>query len=276
MLKISAFSKLSGVSVKTLRYYDQIGVLMPDCVDEHSGYRYYSEEQLLTVKRIVSFKEQGFTLEQIKTFLEEQIPFNVVQDRLLDKKRELQDVIQQAQQQFAEVTERLNRLQKLADDDRVETITIRNVRPQLAASIRDVVPRSQLCLLLDEITKYVQANGEEEFGPLTILWHNREDSKEMPDPADIEVAIPLTREIPGSDRVKVGFLPKINQAASLLHHCDPYASSCSAIEELMSWISANSYVPIDSEPFRETYVTSDADIYGRMRLSELLIPVRNK
>lgn len=69
MMKISAFAKVSGISIKTLRYYDELGLLKPAHVDEQSGYRYYSEEQLLTVKRIASYKEQGFTLEQLKPFL---------------------------------------------------------------------------------------------------------------------------------------------------------------------------------------------------------------
>jgi hypothetical protein len=41
MLKIGEFSKLAQVSVKTLRYYDELGLLRPDWVDRYTGYRYY-------------------------------------------------------------------------------------------------------------------------------------------------------------------------------------------------------------------------------------------
>ena len=68
MMKISAFAKVSGISIKTLRYYDELGLLKPAHIDKQSGYRYYSEERLLTVKRIAAYKEQGFTLEQLKPF----------------------------------------------------------------------------------------------------------------------------------------------------------------------------------------------------------------
>lgn len=47
LFKISAFSRLSRVSLKTLRYYDQIGILKPRKVDHDTGYRYYSADQLL-------------------------------------------------------------------------------------------------------------------------------------------------------------------------------------------------------------------------------------
>jgi len=65
MFKISEFSKLSRIPLQTLRYYDQIGLLKPAKIDESSGYRYYSAEQLLKINRIVIFKELGFTLQQI-------------------------------------------------------------------------------------------------------------------------------------------------------------------------------------------------------------------
>lgn len=52
MMKIGSFAKLSNVSIKTLRFYDTNGLLVPSYTDEQTGYRYYSEEQLLTVKRI--------------------------------------------------------------------------------------------------------------------------------------------------------------------------------------------------------------------------------
>lgn len=63
MFKIGEFAKLSGVTVKTLRHYDKVGLLKPARVDEETGYRFYLAEQLLTIRRIASFKEQGLTLE---------------------------------------------------------------------------------------------------------------------------------------------------------------------------------------------------------------------
>ena len=48
MLKIGEFSKLSRVSVRMLRHYDEVGLLAPSEVDPMTGYRYYSERQLIT------------------------------------------------------------------------------------------------------------------------------------------------------------------------------------------------------------------------------------
>ena len=52
MLKIGEFSKLSRVSVRMLRHYDEVGLLAPSEVDPMTGYRYYSERQLITAGRI--------------------------------------------------------------------------------------------------------------------------------------------------------------------------------------------------------------------------------
>ncbi|MGG4106771.1 MerR family transcriptional regulator [Paenibacillus lautus] len=272
MMKISAFAKVSGISIKTLRYYDELGLLKPAHVDEQSGYRYYSEEQLLTVKRIASYKEQGFTLEQLKPFFEEDLETDVVKHKLADKMTELQYAMQTLQQQLEGVNSRMSRLEPSEAGDPAGPIRIREVPSQLAASIRDQVPRSQLCLLLDEITKYVILYGEEEASQLTILWHNHDS--ENADIADIEVAVPITRDIPANGRVRVDFLPELQSAASLVHRCDPYGYSCLALPELKAWISSQGFVQSDREPIREIYLTSDKDIYGKKRPAELLIPLQ--
>lgn len=46
MLSIGEFSKVCGVSTKTLRYYDEIGLIHPDEINPENGYRYYSIGQL--------------------------------------------------------------------------------------------------------------------------------------------------------------------------------------------------------------------------------------
>ena len=62
MLKIGDFSKLSRVSVRMLRYYDEIGLLKPAEIDRFTDYRYYSEAQLPTVCRITALRDMGFGL----------------------------------------------------------------------------------------------------------------------------------------------------------------------------------------------------------------------
>lgn len=70
MLKIGDFSKLSRITIRMLRHYNDIGLLVPKSVDNFTGYRYYAEDQLALANRITALKEMGFALTVIKEILE--------------------------------------------------------------------------------------------------------------------------------------------------------------------------------------------------------------
>lgn len=87
--RIGEFSSMTGLSIRTLRYYDEIDLLTPAEIDLFTGYRYYSEEQLKDVKTIEVLKEVGFSLEEIKN------TWNQLNNRImLQKKKELLDSIE--------------------------------------------------------------------------------------------------------------------------------------------------------------------------------------
>lgn len=65
-MKIGEFSAACGLPVSVLRYYDESGLLRPVYTDLFTGYRYYEEEQIEDCRRILAFKEAGFTLSEIK------------------------------------------------------------------------------------------------------------------------------------------------------------------------------------------------------------------
>lgn len=62
MFKIGEFSKLTMISIKMLRHYDEIGLLAPETVDSFTGYRYYSARQLEAAGKIQALKSMGFGL----------------------------------------------------------------------------------------------------------------------------------------------------------------------------------------------------------------------
>ena len=70
MLSIGDFSKICNVSTKTLRYYAEIGLILPNEINNETGYRYYSIEQLETMLFIKRLKSYNFSLEQIKAILQ--------------------------------------------------------------------------------------------------------------------------------------------------------------------------------------------------------------
>ena len=68
-LQIKKFAKLTGVSVRTLHYYDEIGLLKPSLVDQQNGYRFYDEYSLMRMQEILFYRELDFPLKEIRMIL---------------------------------------------------------------------------------------------------------------------------------------------------------------------------------------------------------------
>ncbi len=79
------FADLTGVSVRTLHYYDEIGLLQPGFVDEKSGYRFYDEKSLQRMQQILFYRELDFPLKTISRILSS--PNYDKQKALQDQKR---------------------------------------------------------------------------------------------------------------------------------------------------------------------------------------------
>ena len=68
-MQIKEFARFTGVSVRTLHYYDEIGLLQPAYVDKATGYRFYNEESLLRMQEILFYRELDFSLKSIAEIL---------------------------------------------------------------------------------------------------------------------------------------------------------------------------------------------------------------
>jgi len=84
-MKISEVAKLTGITVRTLHYYDEIGLLKPSEITE-SGYRLYSKDSLETLQQILFFKELDFPLNEIKEIMTNT---NYNKGEALNKQKEL-------------------------------------------------------------------------------------------------------------------------------------------------------------------------------------------
>lgn len=69
MYKIGEFSKMSKITIKTLRYYEKEGLLKPTFIDQNTSYRYYESSQLIDVSKIISFRQAGLSIKDIKKIL---------------------------------------------------------------------------------------------------------------------------------------------------------------------------------------------------------------
>ncbi len=97
-MHIREFAKLTGVSVRTLHYYDEIGLLKPSSVDEQNGYRFYDERCLERMQEILFYRELGFPLKDIQAILsspdyDKQSALNEQKHLLTLKKKRLERLI---------------------------------------------------------------------------------------------------------------------------------------------------------------------------------------
>ncbi len=92
--KIGEFSNLTGLSIKTLRYYDEINLLKPSRIDLYTNYRYYTNKELETFKKIEYLKKVGFTLVEIKNILDKNITVEIIDNKIKDlsEKRDYLDI----------------------------------------------------------------------------------------------------------------------------------------------------------------------------------------
>jgi DNA-binding transcriptional MerR regulator len=101
---IGTVARLGGVSVRTLRYYDEIGLLRPVWVDPSSGYRWYEPEQLRRLHRIVALRDLGVRLVEIGLLLDEALSVEELRGILFLRRAEAHD-------RLAAETERLTRVE---------------------------------------------------------------------------------------------------------------------------------------------------------------------
>lgn len=128
--KIGEFAKLSGVTVKTLRHYESIGLLVPEQVDKWTGYRNYHIGQLQRMESIHRLKAAGLSLDEIGELLEN--------DTQIPTQNLLESKIQQTVAQLQELEERKKRLEAMIDSrnhyQTMEEITLQSLPQIIVAS----------------------------------------------------------------------------------------------------------------------------------------------
>jgi effector-binding domain-containing protein len=248
MFKIGDFSKLSRVSVKALRYYDEIGLLQPMHIDPLSGYRYYALSQLKRLNRILVLKDLGFSLEQIAQLLVEDVPTSQMRGMLRLKQAELQRQLAEDQARLTRIEARL-RLIEGEDYMPSHEVVLKRVPSQTVASVRDTIPTySDLKTILTRLFAGLGQRGLRPTGPVLAVYYDPEYREHD---VDVEAAVPVIAASPGEGAVTVRELPGAETMACVLHE-GSYDSISQAYTALMTWIEANAYRT--TGPNREIYL----------------------
>jgi DNA-binding transcriptional MerR regulator len=112
MLGIGAVARLGGVSVRTLRYYDEIGLLRPVWTDPNTGYRWYEVDQLHRLHRILAMRDLGVRLVDIGRLLDDDLSVDELRGILLLRRAEAHDRMAAEAARLARVEARLEQMKE--------------------------------------------------------------------------------------------------------------------------------------------------------------------
>lgn len=237
MLKIGDFSRLTRMSLRMLRHYDEIGLLKPYRTDPFTGYRYYSADQILKVNQILVLKEMGFSLPEICDLMETDLGSKQLLSLLHNKKREISLVI-------AKENEKILRIETLISFiDREDVcmkyqIALKTIPAQKVISLRDTIPAySSESMLWEELQGFVGKNALKCSSPCYAIYH---DPGYKESDVDVEVTMSIFEDAQETERVKIRELEAVPEMAVVMHQ-GPFEEMAAAYHALAVWMESNDY-----------------------------------
>src|SRR5262249_15718487 len=259
MYKIGEFAELAQVPVKTLRYYDGLGLLRPERVDRATGYRYYAAAQLARVNRILALKELGLSLREVRALIADNVPAEQVRAMVRLKHRELEARFDLERARLARAAARIEAMENAGDLGEHE-IAVRRVGPRLVASIRDTIASHEESeRLFEELDHYTRGvRGRRERG---AVWHVCAAGS-----IDCEALVLLPWRVEGTARVRVYEVPAHTVAPLVYRAAHEFARACRAIRV---WTAAGDLEAVG--PKREIYLEEGGP--GVESVTEIQLPI---
>ena len=236
-LKIGEFSQLMQVTVKTLRHYEQKGLLLPYEVDEWTGYRYYSIEQMQRLNIIRQLQRLGFSLDEIKELCEEGTHMPSIEQ--LNEK--IEETERQLQQLVARRSQLLNWMNIHKKIKTMEIYNIQSLPEIIVASHREVIPNYAALgpLCVEKIGPEMQRLGCKcpPPGYCFTIEHNKEYR-----PTDIDIEYCEQVEDMGIDSDIIQFKRLVAVPKALcMKHVGPYERFHESITKAFVYMEEHGY-----------------------------------
>lgn len=255
MFKIGEFSRLANVSIRMLRHYDKMDLLVPNEVDTFTGFRYYSADQLARAGKIQQLKALGFSLSLIKEMLDKGDSARMAELFAL-RQRELEEELHKVANQ-AKLLDRATEILMEERDIMAYNVVLKEIPARYVMSVRRVIKQyndeGQLWgELMQEFQRQQVKPAENMLG---ISIYHDEEYKETD--VDVEVQSSIA---PGSyrdtDSVKFHEAPAV-QVASVTFH-GSYDQMGDVTRAIGQWIEDHDY-GIDGPMFNINHVSPGQD-----------------
>ncbi|MDD3336694.1 MAG: MerR family transcriptional regulator [Eubacteriales bacterium] len=269
MLRIGDFSKLSRVSIRMLRYYDEMGLLKPAVTDPFTAYRYYNEAQLSTIARITALKEMGFGLTAIQELNTRYDSMEALCQALTLKRAELMEQSERMSRQLRLVDTAIERLRK----DHINmnySVTVKEIPERTVISVRKIIPSyEQEGMLWGMLMSETAALSIQDSDPCycTATFHDAE-YKEAD--VDVEVQKTVKGSYPNTENVVCKVEPPVQVASAICKGA--YTQMDEVNQAVASWVRDNGYTfagPMFNIYHVSPYETKDENEY----VTEVCYPV---
>lgn len=272
MLSIGEFSNICQVSTKTLRYYAEIGLILPDEINPENGYRYYSIEQLKRMLFINRLKSYNFSLEEIRAILDAKKPQDEkLYVELIRKKRELKKMVQE----LRDTQDRLNKDILTLEQGRSIMSYMENIDVSLVEvpmmylvsirkNVRECEFEEEYANCFGRIFEKIEDLGLTTAAPPMALFHSAEFS---PAGLDMEFAVPVKEHATGTRDFCPGLCLKTTLYGS-------YSELSSVYTRQREWAEKEGYV--SSSAVFEVYVANPSQAQEDSLITEIYYPVSKR
>ncbi len=244
MFSIGEFAKLGRVSVRMLRHYDAIGLLIPAAVDVSSGYRFYRADQLHRLNRVVALKDLGFTLQQVQTILDEQVDVIELRGMLRMRRAQLAAQLAADTARMAGVQARLRMIEEEGHMG-TEDVIVKQVAPVRLAELTDTAASYAsesispvIQPLYPQLLHRLDAAGVTPVGP-GVAYYVPVD-EESTEAVVVHAGMPVAIDPQPGYEFSVVDLPGLPEAATIIHR-GPMDEVARSMQILARWIEDNGY-----------------------------------
>lgn len=255
MYGIGTVARLAQVSVRTLRHYDDLGLLKPAYVDPVTGYRHYTPEQVLRLHRILVLRDLGVPLSEIGRLIDDNVTVEQLRGILRLRQAEARARLAEQTQQLTRVETRLAQLEEepMADYE----VIVKRLDPMRVVTLTEDLPGVEAigaaCDRMYPRLHAALARHRVQFDGLSLALY--EDTEDDGRPLRLTTAL----RIPGGmtiddDGLATVELPAVERAATTVVHGAPdkFAGAFRALHE---WIDRTGNKPTSFD--RELYIDCD-------------------
>lgn len=242
MFKIGDFSRISQVSIRSLRHYDAIGLFKPEHTDIFTGYRYYSAAQLPRLNRIIALKELGLSLEQVAQLVNDDLPASEMRGMLRLKQAELRQRLAEEETRLQRVETRLRQIEQEGTMPLYEPL-IKPVEVQTILSIRTVsFDLAAMGKLLGTAYESARRQVREVGEGIAVFYDSFFDDRET----DWEIGFTMPADfrgeavIAGEHTLTTHLLPAVEQMACVVYQ-GSYVGLHQGYGALGVWVEQNGY-----------------------------------